>query len=543
MATAGVPVLRFMEPWSVAACALLLLVCARDTVVPSTVSVSSTTSARSEAVSLDRGPLFLPLHIRADITSIGADRWQDAGFTGYGRSVAVIDSGFSGYLGELGDGLPADVTVRSFRGDRDIEGGTDHGLRAAELVHGVAPNAAIYLVNFGTTSELSVLVDYLIAEDVDVISFSLGFIHNGPGDGTGEVNAIVERAVAAGIAWSVASGNWAEQHWGGLFWDENGDSVHDFAPGKPLNGYTFLAGDLVTASLRWADVWGKACTDYDLELFGPDGSLVGAARDIQDCDGDPVESVQVLATKSGRYSVRVIDASSEVPLQLSILLLGSPDRGDSLDLVTAAGSLTQPADSPRVLTVGALGLSSTTAVFSSRGPTADGRTKPDVLATSGVIDGIGPSFSGTSAAAPHAAGMLALLGEAFPNEGGISLISQLTARANAATFGGTPLASLASLAGLGELLPVGADEAKLAGIVPPSGGIAAFQYQGPDGYPLRFSHLLTGLVQAVAFFRLDDGEQKWESHIIGAPDFVQDFEKLNNLDIVVARFPLAISGE
>jgi len=135
------------------------------------------------------------------------------------------------------------------------------------------------------------------------------------------------------------------------------------------------------------------------------------------------------------------------------------------------------------------------------------------------------------------------LGEAFANEGGVSLVSRLKARADAATPGGTPLASLASLVGLGELLPVGADEAKLAGIVPPSGGIAAFQYQGPDGYPLRFSHLLTGLVQAVAFFRLDDGEQKWESHIIGAPDFVQDFEKLNNLDIVVARFPLAISGE
>ena len=66
---------------------------------------------------------------------------------------------------------------------------------------------------------------------MDVVSFSLGFIHNGPGDGTGEVNAIVERAVDAGIAWSVASGNWAEQHWGGAFVDTDGDSVHEFAPG------------------------------------------------------------------------------------------------------------------------------------------------------------------------------------------------------------------------------------------------------------------------------------------------------------------------
>ena len=55
------------------------------------------------------------------------------------------------------------------------------------------------------------------------------------------------------------------------------------------------------------------------------------------------------------------------------------------------------------------------------------------------------------------------------------------------------------------------------------GGIAALQYRGPDGYPLRFSHLLTGLVQAEAFFRFDSDGQAWEAHIIGAPDFVQDF--------------------
>ncbi len=523
----------------VGVCALVLEALTPIADAPSMESQASVATANSQAVSFERGPLFVPLQIQADIETIGADRWQAAGFTGYGRSVAVIDAGFDGYEAELGAGLPDSVTVRSFRGDEDLEAGTDHGLRAAELVHGVAPNASLYLVNFGTTSELSAAVDYLIAEGVDVVSFSLGFIHNGPGDGTGEVNAIVERAVDAGVAWSVASGNWAEQHWGGAFVDTDGDSVHEFASGVALNGREFLAGDLVTASLRWSDVWGAACDDYDLELFGPDGSLVGASRGIQDCAGDPVESVQVLATKTGRYSVRVIEANAETPRELSLLLLGSPDRGETLELGTAAGSLAQPADHSDVLTVGALGVGGGAAGFSSSGPTVDGRAKPDVLAPMGLVDDVGPSFSGTSAAAPHAAGMLALLGEAFADEGGTELVLRMRSRAATPIGGGTPTAALSSLIGLGELLPVGGDEASLAGLVPPGGGIAALQYRGPDGYPLRFSHLLTGLVQAEAFFRFDSDGQAWEAHIIGAPDFVQDFGRLNDLDIVIARFAAA----
>lgn len=97
-------------------------------------------------------------------------------------------------------------------------------------------------------------------------------------------------------------------------------------------------------------------------------------------------------------------------------------------ILTAAGnagptspSLITPSDSPYVLAVGAVNSAGSVVSFSSRGPTADGRIKPDVLAMgSGVriVDTANPglftSGSGTSFATPLAAGAAALLLQARP---------------------------------------------------------------------------------------------------------------------------------
>ena len=265
--------------------------------------------ASRDLVTISRPGLFEPLQLVSATSLIGSDTWNAAGFTGHGVKVAILDAGFAGYETRLGSTLPAEVTVRSFRRDGDIGAGTEHGRRAASVVHSVAPGAELYLVNFSTVTEFSAAVDYLIAEDVDVVSFSLGYIHNGPGDGTGPVNDVVSRGVGAGQAWAVASGNWAQQHWMGTFADRDGDTIHEFANGVEANSHQFSAGDLITVSVRWDELWGAACSDYDLELFGPSGALVRASRSIQNCDDDPVESLQVLATQTGAYALRIIEAA------------------------------------------------------------------------------------------------------------------------------------------------------------------------------------------------------------------------------------------
>ena len=51
-------------------------------------------------------------------------------------------------------------------------------------------------------------------------------------------------------------------------------------------------------------------------------------------------------------------------------------------------------------------------------------------------------------------------------------------------------------------------------------GLALAVYQGPDGYPLRFAHLLTAPRRASAYFRFDEETQSFDHYIVGAPSRV-----------------------
>ena len=79
-----------------------------------------------------------------------------------------------------------------------------------------------------------------------------------------------------------------------------------------------------------------------------------------------------------------------------------------------------PADAVNVLTIGAVSPTGTHASFSSVGPTADGRIKPDIVAQGQAVVVAGPSgnittINGTSLSGPIIAGMAASLWQAVPN--------------------------------------------------------------------------------------------------------------------------------
>jgi subtilisin family serine protease len=103
-------------------------------------------------------------------------------------------------------------------------------------------------------------------------------------------------------------------------------------------------------------------------------------------------------------------------------------------------SILAPADGHGVMAVGSVGLDGQVSFYSSRGPTADGRIKPDLCALGagtwcvegGTIDQYGGGW-GTSVASPLAAGVAALLKQAHPTLGPVALCDALRQTASQAS--------------------------------------------------------------------------------------------------------------
>ena len=94
---------------------------------------------------------------------------------------------------------------------------------------------------------------------------------------------------------------------------------------------------------------------------------------------------------------------------------------------TANPNIAAPADAINVLTVGAVDATKNYVSSSSRGPSFDGRIKPDVMAkglfaTVATLSGSIGTSSGTSFSSPIVAGMVACLWQALPTKTAIEII-------------------------------------------------------------------------------------------------------------------------
>jgi len=170
--------------------------------------------------------------------------------------------------------------------------------------------------------------------------------------------------------------------------------------------------DNYVAALEWGDTMGVDITSASLSYFTFDDSV---SYSYQELDGNTAVTTRAvdLAAAKGICCVNAMGNSGPAP-----------------------GTLGSPSDADSVVAVGAVDSSGVVANFSSRGPTADNRIKPEVVAR-GVntrwarawTNGYGPA-SGTSLSTPLIGGLAALLKEAHPEWGGVQIRTALLATAS-----------------------------------------------------------------------------------------------------------------
>ena len=200
---------------------------------------------------------------------IGADAWHDAGFTGAGLRIGVLDLSFSGYESLLGDELPDGVTVQMF-GAVDPNDPEPHGTACAEIIHEIAPDAELFLAWYdGYDAAFGEAVNWLQSQGVDIISHSANG-QKGPFDGSAPDCQEVDTLSAQGILWVNSAGNEALSHHRSTFSDEDGDGFHEFAPGEDT--LALYNGGYVRIVLNWNDDWAQATQDYELFLYDAAGN-------------------------------------------------------------------------------------------------------------------------------------------------------------------------------------------------------------------------------------------------------------------------------
>jgi subtilisin-like proprotein convertase family protein len=246
-------------------------------------------------------------------------------------------------------------------------------------------------------------------------------------------------------------------------------AAHDFDPGPGVQVFQPVSPQSsanIPVTLFWAEALGTADSDYDLYLFDANENVVAFSQSVQNGDDNPYERINTPLFGGSGLRLAVVKFSGDARyLQLSALrsrFKNSPDgltafatpgvtRGHSAAVnafSTAAAPAAVPftrdlepgdppnprgpfpdpftgaqlperftSDGPRRVFFNADGTPITPGNYSSTGGTV--RQKPDITAADGVVTTV-PGFLrffGTSAAAPHAAAIAALVLSGNPGFG------------------------------------------------------------------------------------------------------------------------------
>ena len=246
------------------------------------------------------------------------------------------------------------------------------------------------------------------------------------------------------MAHFTAAGNYAQRHYqapfesagqcreaGGVtyvchLFSGNADTSDAQGQGpKPYNRMMLAPNQFLQVLMSW-DYSATTTTDYVMKLFredpgAPDGQVEVAATTAN--WPDPLVPAQQLifphfSSVPAAYRLRVELPAGQTPSgDIELFIFGGSQIQSNnayWNFNTPWSSIAAHNDAAGVITVGAIPAHHQTLSaiqpFSGRGPTNNGALKPDLVAVDAVNvsspDGLPRIFGGTSAAAPHVAGLL-----------------------------------------------------------------------------------------------------------------------------------------
>lgn len=320
---------------------------------------------------------------------------------------------------------------------------TDEGRAMLQIVHDIAPGAELaFRTGFLGPVDFAKGIRDLKDAGCDVIVDDITYISE-PFFRDGVVAQAVDEVKAQGVSYFTAAGNFGTKSWQGTFAPVAAPAgvvgqAHDFDPGAGTDIYQSIMlyeGDY-TVVFQWDDGTPGSATssDFDIYLANTNGNtLFGFNR--MNIGGDAFEVLPFVVTADSVLSnIVIVRESGTGSATLKYVVYRGQWKVNEHGGFTAS-TITGQANAAGAMAVGAVlytntpefGVSTPTpASFSSRGGTpvnGISRFKPDLMGPNGVntsvdlggvnIDGdLFPNFFGTSAAAPHAAGVAALLIEA-----------------------------------------------------------------------------------------------------------------------------------
>jgi hypothetical protein len=321
--------------------------------------------------------------------------------------------------------------------------GSDEGRAMLQIIHDIVPKAELaFRTGFLSAKDFASGILELKDAGCDVIVDDITYITE-PFFQDGIVAQAVNSVVAEGVVYFSAAGNFGSNSYENTFFPGTPPTglsgmAHNFAGN---DGYDIFQSISVVEGnyllvLQWDDGSGIGSTSTDLDIYLTNNvgqALFGFNR--VNTGGDPIEVLPFTVGPGGSQANLVImkaEGAADVRFKY-IVFRGQLSMDEYAD--TGNSTIVGQANAEGAIAVGAVLYSNTPeygvnpptiASFSSRGGTQINgvdRMKPEITAPNGVnttvdlggfnFDGDQfPNFFGTSAAAPHAAGVAALLLEA-----------------------------------------------------------------------------------------------------------------------------------